>query len=740
MATIKTAIQIQDKMTSVVHSMNTSLKIMLNTFENVQNATDKSINTSAFQTARNELSNASVELNRVESELNRVKSENNNLNNGIEATSRKLQNATSSSNAFFNSLLQMSIIQKTLNLVQNQIGAAMNRMDTMTNFDRTMTAITGSSDAAQASLNELKNITKGTAYGLDVAAQATQNFVTRGMGIATATKEVGKWADAVAFYGNGTNEQLTSVTDALGKMLSKGKVEMDQLNRLTDAGINAVGIYAQATGKSASTVQKNLTSGKISSYDFITTVSSAFEEGKNGVLNISGAAKEAGGTWANSIANMKAAVTRGIISVINGIDSGLSGSGFGTILGGIKNFGNAMENILNNIGSLAGKVIKVLSPLLHLIQQTAVFVSSNWSIIAPIVTGIAVAFGLYNAALAAHAIYVGISTAAEWLHSIATYAQAQALLANVNANLLATSSEYALAVATAQATVAQAGLNTALLACPLTWIVVGIIAVIAAVYACVAAYNKWTNSTVSATGLIMGYIYTLAAYWYNRFIVPIWNALAALANFFANVFNDPCTATKVLFYDLATTVLGYIETMAKGIEDVINKIPGVSVDITSGLSNFRSELERAAQEAKDQGEWVEVVGKLDYWDYSDAFSAGYNKGSQIESNIANFNMNDLMSKYTPDLSSIGDIGGNIGNIADDTSGIKKSLDVSEEDLKYLRDLAEQETINRFTTAEIKIDMTNNNNINNNDDVDGIIDMFEEKLYEAMESVAEGVHE
>lgn len=100
-------------------------------------------------------------------------------------------------------------------------------------------------------------------------------------------------------------------------MMTKGTVEMDQLNRVTDTGIDAVGIYAQATGRSAADVQSDLSDGIISSMDFISTVSTAFEEGTNGVLNISGAAKEAGATWATTIANAKAAITRGWISLID---------------------------------------------------------------------------------------------------------------------------------------------------------------------------------------------------------------------------------------------------------------------------------------------------------------------------------------------------------------------------------------------------------------------------------------
>ena len=83
--------------------------------------------------------------------------------------------------------------------------------------------------------------------------------------------------------------------------------------------------------------------------------------------------------------------------------------------------------------------------------------------------------------------------------------------------------------------------------------------------------------------------------------------------------------------------------------------------------------------------------------------------------------------------------GGVEDIAEDTGSISDSLDMTEEDLKYLRDIAEQEAINRFTTAEIKIDMQNNNSINSNMDLDGMVSYLEDKLYESMEIAAEGVH-
>lgn len=242
------------------------------------------------------------------------------------------------------------------NLLKSSVSSAFSRQDTMEQFNRTISQITGSTDAAAGALDNLKGITKGTAYGLDVAAKATQDFVTRGMGIESATKSVGAWADAVAFYGRGTNAELQSVTDAIAKMRTKGKVEMDQLNRLFDVGIDAVGMYAKAVGRDSSSVQADLSSGKISAEDFLNTVESAMEEGTNGVQKIAGAAKQAGASWTGTFDNMRAAVTRGTLGIINSIDGMLANNGLPTMREYIKMFGDTAESVLNKVSGMIGKI------------------------------------------------------------------------------------------------------------------------------------------------------------------------------------------------------------------------------------------------------------------------------------------------------------------------------------------------------------------------------------------------
>lgn len=246
--------------------------------------------------------------------------------------------------------------------LKNSVQSAFNRIDVMEQFDRTMTAITKDSSAAGKALDELRAITKGTAYGLDVAAKATQDFVTRGMEIGDATKRVEIWSDAVAFYGKGTNEQLSEVMDALAKMSTKGKVEMDQLNRLFDAGIDAVGMYAKATGRASADVQSDLTSGKISTEEFLTVVDKAMRTGAGGVQKIAGAAKEAGASWQGSMDNMKAAVTRGMVGIIDAIDDGLKSLNLPTIRQAISNIGAEAEKSLGVVSSKIKKAFSEFGP------------------------------------------------------------------------------------------------------------------------------------------------------------------------------------------------------------------------------------------------------------------------------------------------------------------------------------------------------------------------------------------
>ncbi len=398
----------------------------------------------------------------------------------------------------------------------------------------------------------------------------------------------------------------------------------------------------------------------------------------------------------------------------------------------------AFQTFVNNAVEGLAIVAGVAMEIFNLLVSAGSMVADNWSVIAPILGGVTAALIAYYTALG---IYNGIQLISNGLKAAAAFME------SVHAASLAME-----AGATFAATAAQYGFNAALYACPITWIIVLIIALVALLYAGVAAVNKFAGTSVSATGIIAGVFAVLGAHIINNFVVPIWNQFAAVANFFGNVFNDPVAAVKVLFYDMCLTVIGYIANLARAIENLLNKIPGVTVDITSGLDNFYNGLEEAQQAVKDESGWVEYVKKMDFIDYSDAASAGYNFGAGIEESISNFDPASLFNTNVPsadDYANLADygsgldlsgIGSGVDDIAGNTGAIADNMDITEEDLKYLRDIAEQEAVNRFTMAEVNIEQTNHNQIGSNMDLDGLITGLTDSVNEAVDIITEGVHE
>lgn len=368
----------------------------------------------------------------------------------------------------------------------------------------------------------------------------------------------------------------------------------------------------------------------------------------------------------------------------------------------------------------------------------------NWSWIEPIVWGVVTVMGIYQGIVLALAIAEGIKTAATTAAAFSENAHAAALAMSTGA--------------TFSATVAQYGLNAALYACPITWIVIAVIALIAVFYAAVAAVNHFAGTSLSATGIICGAFAVAGAFILNLILgvvnfvisigVEIYNLIATFANFFANVFNDPVGAIINLFAGMFDFILGIVQSAASLIDTVLG------TDMSGAVAGFRNTVATKVEEIV--GEQVEVMQKLDASDYQiqrieygDAWAAGNNFGRGIEDTVGG-----LFSGFSTDPSNMGDdLGGGgagyvpydelskgVGDISDNTGSMAKSLEVSGEELEYLRDIAERDAINRFTTAEVKIDMTGmTNKIDGGADLDGVIRELTDGFTEALVTAAEGVH-
>lgn len=375
--------------------------------------------------------------------------------------------------------------------------------------------------------------------------------------------------------------------------------------------------------------------------------------------------------------------------------------------------------------SLSNIALQALTPILSAINLLA----NNLEIVIPIVAGVGAAFAVFQIA----ANWTRIASAATTIYTTVT-----TILSGVMGMLT---------MQAGAASTTLAGLNMIMYANPITWVVMLIALLIAALYAGVAVFNKFAGASVSATGIIGGALATLLAQAYNTFIVPMHNGFATLANFIGNVFNNPVAAVEVAFYDMCLTVIGYIRNLANTIEALLNKIPGVTVDITSGLDSFYSGLEKAQQAVKDESGWTEYMETWDYMDLGDAAKAGYKIGEGISdkvSGVFGFSSGgsgkdsgfDYSSMMSDKLDGINE---NAANTAANTAASADALEMAEEDIAYMKDIAEREAINRFTTAEVRIDQTNNNYISNDTDVDGIMDTWATSFADRMNISGEGVY-
>lgn len=395
-----------------------------------------------------------------------------------------------------------------------------------------------------------------------------------------------------------------------------------------------------------------------------------------------------------------------------------------------------LANILLNVFEVAASV--------------GAFIGDNWSIIAPIIYGVI-------AALAVYAAYLGIVKGIEIASAAATAIHSVAMSAKIGVMA-------ALTGQTMAATAAQMGYNGALYACPVVWIIVLIIALIAVIMAVCSAIAKMTGVANSGFGVITGGVNVVIQFFKNlgltvaNIALGIGNAIAALASNMMTAFHNAICSIQSWFYNLLSTALSVIE----GICAALNKLPFVEFDY-SGISSAADDYAAKASEAAGNKEDYQSISDAfnegfttfdafqDGW-ASDAFNAGAAWGDGVADKVSNFSLSDVFGQT--DIPNVGDytsgfsdaiansgVGDGIGNIDDNTGKIKDSLDITEEDLKYLRDIAEQEAINRFTTAEINVDMSGmQNTVNSGDDIDGFMTKLTDSVNEAVDNMTEGVHE
>lgn len=551
----------------------------------------------------------------------------------------------------------------------------------------------------------------------------------------SSSEEVVAFADLIqkqmTIAGASTQEAANAELQ-LSQALGSGVLRGDELNSIFEQAPNLIQNIADYLDVPIGKIREMAADGELSADVVKAAIFSAADD-------INSKFNEMPMTWGQIWQSMQNTALIAFQPVLQRLNDLANSEAFQTFIQGAIEAMATLANIVLNIFELVGTV--------------GGFIADNWSVISPIIYGVI-------AALAVYAAYLGIvkgieitSAAATAIATVQKYNQAKAILANAAAYSVEE-------VKIAEATVAQASYNTVLAACPITWIILLIIALIAIIFAVCNAIAKMTGIANSGFGVITGGVNVVIQFFKNlgltvaNIALGIGNAIAALASNMMTAFHNAICSVQSWFYNLLSTALSVIE----GICSALNKLPFVEFDY-SGISSAADDYAAKASEAAGNKEDYQSIGDAfnegfttfdafqDGW-ASDAFNAGAAWGDGIADKVSNFSLSDVFGQT--DIPNVGDytsgfndaiansgVGDSIGNIDDNTGKIKDSLDVTEEDLKYLRDIAEQESINRFTTAEVTINQTNNNNVSSDTDLDGFINALDDAMGEAIESITEG---
>lgn len=329
--------------------------------------------------------------------------------------------------------------------------------------------------------------------------------------------------------------------------------------------------------------------------------------------------------------------------------------------------------------------VRALDPLLTAIN----WVANNLNVAIPLVVSLGSAFGV-------------LLIAANWTNILAT--------------------------ATKTAASMQAFYNAVMAANPIALTAAAVLVLVAALYGGVAAFNKLTGSSISATGIITGAFATVGAFVFNGVLVPLHNGFAAFVNFLGNAFNDPITAIDVLFYDMSITSLKYIQNVAQGLEGLINMIPGVEVNMTSGIDKLIGKLEYGRNWTIKQNGYKEYIKPWENFDLGKSYKAGYNWG-------ANLGKSGLMGTGTGELEipQAADVKDLLTNIDKNTGKIAKTVDLSDEQIKMLVDVAERKYVNNvnLTSQTPMITVQGQNTGNTEKDARNLADTLRDILVDLM---------
>lgn len=694
MATIKSQLQLTDSMSPILRKINGALLTCISSFQSMQRTSGQTIDVNNLNEARAELENINTELDQIGAGQQNV---NNQMAQGVNLSGSLLGKVMKIAAAYLS-------VRSAVNFVKEAIEASNEAQNINTQLAVTLKNSGNGQDAYDQLTAAATKYGMYTQTAMTAAAAEFATYVSDSDAVESLMGTLTNYMAGMSGGGALDTQQVVDYATQLGKVLNgtfdgiakKGFTVSDAQKEILQTGtdMEKAAVVADIINESWGNLYEQM---------------SNTPEGKMVSLN-------------NSISQIKenlgARITPTVMKLITMVENNLP----------------TIEKMIDSAGNVLEAIIPVLVGILNFAFQVANFFISNWSWISPIVWGIVAALTAYkiitmavSAVTAIQSTLEGVKAAAQAMATGATFAE----------------------------TAAQWGLNAALYACPLTWIILLIVAAIAVIIVIIIQIKKWIDSV---GGLTNAWNICKAA------LLVAWSAIKVAFFTVANVIMDLMDKIKLCWMragtaianfmgDMKVSVLMILQNMINGAIDIINKfinllnkIPGVNIS-TIGHVTFATTAQ-AENEAAKQARNAELAQyeKELAQDKAERDANLANAKKELSDNVAELQNLYAASKAAASAAdeenslteSITDI---LSGMSGDTKDIADSVSTTDEDLAYLRDIAEQEAINRFTTAEVKIDMSGmTNRIDSNMDLDGVLTTLTEGFAEALETAAEGVHQ
>lgn len=796
MGRVQATLVLNDRMTQVLGRVNRAMGLVLDSFEAVQRASGKSFNTANISAARKELGAANAELNEMAEIYQRCGAEQERLN-------RQMQSGTSAAGKLLGKVKSLATAYLGMKGVE-WVKESLSLFDTQNSAETQLKTVLGNMGASSGAFDLLKEkasaLQSTTAYGDEALIGGAAEFATYMSdenAISVMMDTLTNYAAGMSGGGEVGYKEMVDYATGLGKIMTGSYDAMTKKGfEFTDAQKKII--------ENGTDMEKALTISEVinESWSGLASQMANTPEGKILAMN---------NAFGDLREELAARIYPAVMELFDAIGAN-SGSLSGMITG--------LAGPINLVLSLATKLVGAVSDVYN-------FVSTNWGRIAPIIVGIASAFALYNAVLLVHKGILAAQSVAKKVQTLREYAQAKAILTQAAArgvntkaviaesgahgvNSAALTSESAAAslaaagltaqqVATAGATVAQTGLNTAIWACPLTWVIALVILlivliavffeeVVGAVYwLCalfknirlwlanfgIAVWNSIKNIGLwlANLGLAVWQIIKNVGAWFGNLGVGIWNVLKAACGNIGVAFHNVWVDIQIGFWSMLNVLMQGLKSLAEKANKCLGWL-GVDID-TSGFDFASEKIDELKDKKEDYASisdawsegfstfsygsvgdafatndvdfgkgWSEGMGTFDVFEDgwgSSAYNAGAAAGAGIKSSISGA-LGDMLGTSSDARGVDFDYADALESIEENTSETAENTATSGEELSYLRDIAERDAINRFTTAEIHVDLGGvTNNVASGADLDGLIGYLTDGVAEALLTASEGVY-